>query len=226
MGWKNGSAKASPGYFSVRLDNDILAEMTVSNHTALYKFTFPDTIPPDTSFNPLISVELNDLGRTGTGGLVTANPETGRIYGNGTFRPSFGVGNFKLHFCADFDGAKVRDAGVTPNESPRFAYTRFIPSGSKKLLVRVGLSFISIQQACNNAENELKDFDFDGAVSIAREAWEKKLNIIEIDAGGVSKDIEMSFWSGVYRTMISPQDYTGENPLWESDEPYFDSFYW
>lgn len=26
--------------------------------------------------------------------------------------------------------------------------------------------------------------------------------------------------------MINPQDYTGENPLWESSEPYFDSFYW
>jgi hypothetical protein len=26
--------------------------------------------------------------------------------------------------------------------------------------------------------------------------------------------------------MINPQDYTGENPLWKSKEPYFDSFYW
>lgn len=26
--------------------------------------------------------------------------------------------------------------------------------------------------------------------------------------------------------MINPQDYTGENPLWQSSEPYFDSFYW
>lgn len=35
-----------------------------------------------------------------------------------------------------------------------------------------------------------------------------------------------NFYSGIYRTMINPQDYTGENPLWESSEPYFDSFYW
>lgn len=26
--------------------------------------------------------------------------------------------------------------------------------------------------------------------------------------------------------MVNPQDYTGENPLWKSAEPYFDSFYW
>lgn len=36
----------------------------------------------------------------------------------------------------------------------------------------------------------------------------------------------MNFYSGIYRTMINPQDYTGENPLWNSTQPYFDSFYW
>lgn len=38
-------------------------------------------------------------------------------------------------------------------------------------------------------------------------------------------DMLRNFYSGIYRTMINPQDYTGENPLWSSDEPYFDSFY-
>ena len=37
--------------------------------------------------------------------------------------------------------------------------------------------------------------------------------------------LQTVFWSGAYRSMISPQDYTGENPLWKSDEPYYDSFY-
>lgn len=32
-----------------------------------------------------------------------------------------------------------------------------------------------------------------------------------------------NFFSGIYRTMVSPQDYTGENPLWQSDEPYLAS---
>jgi len=59
----------------------------------------------------------------------------------------------------------------------------------------------------------------------ADEAWRKKLNVITTLPGGVDRDLEVIFWSGFYRTMISPQDYTGENPLWESEEPYFDSFY-
>lgn len=29
----------------------------------------------------------------------------------------------------------------------------------------------------------------------------------------------------LYRTFISPQNYTGENPLWKTNEPTFDSYY-
>jgi len=32
--------------------------------------------------------------------------------GNGTFIPSFGSGSFILHFCADFQGAKIKDNGI------------------------------------------------------------------------------------------------------------------
>ncbi len=39
------------------------------------------------------------------------------------------------------------------------------------------------------------------------------------------KSMLRNFYSGIYRTMINPQNYTGENPLWSSSEPYFDSLY-
>ncbi len=47
-----------------------------------------------------------------------------------------------------------------------------------------------------------------------------------VSPGGASEDLQTSFWSGLYRTMLSPQNYTGENPFWDSGIPYFDSFYW
>jgi len=40
----------------------------------------------------------------------------------------------------------------------------------------------------------------------------------------INRDVVI-VWSGLYRTMISPQNYTGENPNWDSGIPYFDSFY-
>lgn len=49
---------------------------------------------------------------------------------------------------------------------------------------------------------------------------------IRVSRHGVNSSLLTNFYSGIYRTMINPQDYTGENPLWSSNEPYFDSFYW
>lgn len=213
--------------------------MTVSNHTALYKFTFPANSTP---LSPLILVDLTDLPKSRSNGAASVDPSTGRLTGNGTFNPSFGIGNYNLHFCVDFKGAEVRDTGVftdgsvdtnsttvsAPSDSSVSvgAFARFHAPADNTITARVGVSFISAEKACDNAEKEIPDFDFVSTVTNAEEAWKAKLDVIDVNADGVSTDLQKTFWSGVYRTMISPQDYTGENPLWSSDEPYYDSYYW
>lgn len=84
---------------------------------------------------------------------------------------------------------------------------------------------MSVAQACHNAETEIPDFGFDKVRKVAEDVWRQKLSVIQVDATGVSDELQTVFWSGTYRAMISPQDYTGENPLWESNEPYYDSYY-
>ncbi|KAK5018464.1 hypothetical protein LTR39_000965 [Cryomyces antarcticus] len=250
----NGTASAHPGYFAVSLNNSVHAEMTVTNHTALYRFTYPNSrtaapksqLADETPLSPLILVDLTDLSDSRSGGNVSVNPKTGQMTGNGTFAPSFGVGSYVLHFCADFSGANVRDAGIWLNNRagnatthtrltvdnvntpplPAGAYVRFhAPTKDNQMLARVGVSFISVEQACGNAEEEIPDFGFEHTLAVAEDAWRKKLAVVKVDATGVSAELQTVFWSGLYRAMISPQDYTGENPLWKSDEPYYDSYY-
>lgn len=245
-----GTAEAYPGYFAVSLNTSIHTEMTVTNHTALYRINFPRNLTSLTGsrtalpYSPLILVDLTDLPESRIIGSAEVDEITGRITGNGTFNPSFGLGTYDLHFCADFSGASIRDTGVfvnnragnypksvhiTPNGNepliPAGAWTQFHPPENDQILVRVGVSFISVVQACNNAETEIPDFGFEKTLAAAKSAWRKKLSVIEVDATGVSDMLQTVFWSGAYRSMISPQDYTGENPLWKSNEPYYDSFY-
>ncbi|PKY01040.1 alpha-1,2-mannosidase [Aspergillus campestris IBT 28561] len=238
--WDRKSPKARPGYFSIALDNGLQAEMTVTNRSALYRFTFDDAT---NALNPVILVDLMDLPKSRSQGAVSVDPSTGRFTANGTFSPSFGTGTYKSYFCADFKGAKVRDVGTWDEDGPTLertttridgsavsrsagAFVRLnAPAKGKPILARVGVSLVSEKQACSNAEKEQPDFDFDGTVAAAEKAWREKLSPVSIDASGVSSDLQTVFWSGLYRTMISPQDYTGENPLWKSDEPYYDSFY-
>lgn len=119
---------------------------------------------------------------------------------------------------------QIRPNGNTPLV-PAGAWTQFHPPSSNEILVRVGVSFINASHACQNAETEIPDFDFDKVLNAAEEVWREKLSVIQLDATGVSDELQTVFWSGAYRAMISPQDYTGENPLWISNEPYYDSYY-
>lgn len=246
----NGTVEAHPGYFALSLNTSIHTEMTVTNHTALYRISFPPNPTATTNnqtalpYSPLILVDLTDLPESRINGSIEVDSLTGRITGNGTFAPSFGLGSYDLHFCADFSGASIRDTGVfmnnragsepkhlriSPNGNepliPAGAWTQFHPPENDQILTRVGVSFISVAQACQNAETEIPDFGFDKTRKAAEKAWREKLSVVEVDASGVSNMLQTVFWSGLYRAMISPQDYTKENPLWESNEPYYDSFY-
>ncbi|KAI0102023.1 glycoside hydrolase family 92 protein [Nemania sp. FL0031] len=257
VGVVEGSVSARPGYFTIGLESGIKAEITASNHTALYKFTFFDNATGDAAIDgplsPLLIVDLTDLPNTRKNGTASVDPETGRMTGTSTFNPSFGFGTYTLHYCADFKGGSIRDTGVFINTRggsepknitvqedsnspplPAGTYTWFeeVQDG-EELTARVGLSFISSEKACKNAEDEIPNFDFQGTLETAENIWKEKFSVIKIDTlastnstGAISMDdLQTIFWSGVYRAMISPQDYTGENPLWDSDEPYYDSYY-
>lgn len=245
----NGTVHARPGYFDVTLANNIRTEMTVTHHAALYRFTFPETSTTlNTSLTPHFLVELADLPQTRGDANITVSTDTGRLTGWGVFSPSFGLGRYTSYFCLDFHGAQVKDTGVwyirnhtasatslklahdngkqKPKGRPAGGWVQFDPpTTNNQILARVGMSFISEEKACTNAETEIPNYNFSAVVQAAETAWRAKLDVITIEDGGVDESLLRTFWSGVYRSMISPQDYTGENPRWESGEPYYDSFY-
>jgi predicted alpha-1,2-mannosidase len=248
--YKNDTIKARPGYFGVTLVNGIQADMAVSEHAALFRFDFSTASDGNGSVDPMIMLDLTDLWASRQNASISIQAEenstSGRMKGNGTFLPSFGAGSYTAYFCLDISGGKVKDSGVWVNDrggtEPKELYVtrgfnlfyiqgggfiRFQGPLSEPILARMGLSFISSTQACQNAEREIPgpDFDFDGLVTTAEETWHKKFTPVSIQAGGVNDSMQTSFWSAIYRTMISPQNYTGENPHWQSSEPYFDSFY-
>lgn len=49
------------------------------------------------------------------------------------------------------------------------------------VLVRFGVSFISTEQACSNAESEIPDWDWDAVLSASVDKWEEVLSRVEIN---------------------------------------------
>ncbi|KAI1170492.1 glycoside hydrolase family 92 protein [Nemania sp. FL0916] len=247
-GYLEESVDAKAGRFAVELQSGVKSSMTSSEHAALFRFQFPTgNSSGDGAAHPLVLLDLTDLWKSRQNASISVDPKTARMTGNGTFLPSFGAGSYVMHFCADFFGGEVLDDGVWVNNragtEPKDLYvTRgfnlfYLEAGGwakfkglkddNTLTARVGISYVSAEQACRSAEKEIPDpeGDFDRLVKQAEEAWEEKLSPVSVDAGGASEELLTSFWSGIYRTMISPQNYTGENPYWDSGIPYFDSFY-
>lgn len=237
-----GSVKTSPGYFAVELENGVKAEMTVGGRAAVYRFRFTEDArgrtsarkradhdqsdnlkKPEAERNTVVLLDARDLSNTGYNLRANVNEETGRITAKGRYNPSFGEGSYFAYACADIKG--VEKTKFRTGTLGQYGFVK-LPPNVEEVVVRVGVSFISVDKACRNAEEGVPDFDFDKTLKDAQATWRKQLDPIKLKPGeGVDKETQTIFWSGIYRSLLSPQDYTGENPLWKSDEPYYDSYY-
>lgn len=214
------SVKGNPGYFSLSLANGISAEMTTTQHTGLYRFSLPQGGTGNGSAGPLMLLDLTDLSDSRQNATVSVSDD-GRIKGNGTFIPSFGSGSYVLHFCADFNGAAVRDTGMWVNDragtEPKElfvtrginlfylnagSWARFQAPSNGVLNARMGMSFVSSDQACQNAESEIPDWDFDRVRSEAETAWREKLSPVTVEQGPASDAQLTTFYSGLYRIFL------------------------
>ncbi|CAI7579832.1 unnamed protein product [Penicillium bialowiezense] len=237
--YKPDSVQAHPGYFSIELESGVQVDMTTAQHTSLFRFQFPK------DSNPLILLDLTDLSNSRQdNATISVDEKTGRMSGDARFAPSFGSGTYTLHFCADFQSATEQwDNGIFVNSRASadvhdLKISRSIngyplPGGgfvhykqaTDSVLARVGVSFMSTEQACAHAEAEIPDFNFNATHQAAIDQWTEKMAPIRVSRDNIDGSVLTNFYSGIYRTMINPQNYTGENPLWQSSEPYFDSFY-
>ncbi|GJE96620.1 glycoside hydrolase family 92 protein [Phanerochaete sordida] len=244
----NGSPDdfAEPGYFSTNLSTGLRVELTAMRRTAVHRYTFPKG-----TVNPRILVDItNDGQQSSTDPEMLLNGTTARVTGASSFAASFGPGRYRAFTCVDFkgdgfdlgapkqSGAWLGNSGIQQSTNFQQLYFGFreqlgalftfapAPSaGPTTILARVGVSFISTDQACANAEAEVPAFDFDATRTAAFGAWDALLGRVQVDTKGVDKNMTELFYSSLYRTHISPADYTDENPKWKSTEPYFDSFY-
>lgn len=230
------SDKASPGYFATTLVTGPTGELTSTRRVALHRYTFNSKSSKSSKSFLLVDL-VNDLPNSFHNGTLTIN-KNGRITGSGNFNPSFGDGTFNVFFCMDTHGANISEIAVYDKSNNTTVVTSTKTyngttyngailgfSKAKSVLARVGISFISENQACNNAEEEIPSFDFAKTQTAARDLWRTTLGTVTVDTKAVPASLNELFYSSIYRTAIAPDNYTLENPLWQSNEPYWDSFY-
>jgi putative alpha-1,2-mannosidase len=90
---------------------------------------------------------------------------------------------------------------------------------------RVGVSFISESQACANVNAEIPQGTSLATVRQGtRDAWNSQvLSKVTTTDTNVTKLNQL--YSALYFMHLLPTNKTGENPLWDSGEPYYDDIF-
>jgi predicted alpha-1,2-mannosidase len=118
------------------------------------------------------------------------------------------------------EGSKQQEGGVWVSSG---AWLTFAAAERPVVQCKIGISFVSEAQAKHNVDTGIPGFDFEEIRAQAIATWEKALSTLEIK-GASEQDLQV-FYTAIYHTMLTPVDRTGENPLWQSDEPYYDDFF-
>ncbi|MFC5863597.1 GH92 family glycosyl hydrolase [Acidicapsa dinghuensis] len=103
------------------------------------------------------------------------------------------------------------------------AWLQFATHANQQVTLKIGISFISEEQARKNLLTEIPAFDFAQVRERNIATWSRELSAIDLHS---ATDAQATmFYTALYHAMLMPVDRTGENPLWQSQEPYYDDFY-
>jgi predicted alpha-1,2-mannosidase len=82
-------------------------------------------------------------------------------------------------------------------------YTEFATQANEQVLMKAGISFISIDGARNNLSKEITNWNFDAVHQRAVALWNKALSKVAVEGG--TKEEKTVFYTSMYHTMIDPR---------------------
>lgn len=85
-------------------------------------------------------------------------------------------------------------------------FTEFETKGDEQVLLKSGISFVSLEGARNNLDAEISGWNFDELVEKSKKLWDKALGSIEIKTW--DEEQKVIFYSSLYHTLIDPRNYT------------------
>lgn len=188
--------KATPFYYSVLLeDYDIEAEYTATQHSAFYRFTFPQSENSNILIGLLQNAALKMVSSDEIEGYQISrkgNDTPRKIYFYSKFSkpiPSFGMWKGK-----DTSSGEKSMTGKNIG-----LYATFPTNEGEQIRVKVGFSFISEKQARLNLDKEISAWDFERIKKNGRDIWNKSLSKVQIEGGTESQ--RTIFYTALYRVL-------------------------
>ncbi|CAH8282409.1 putative alpha-1,2-mannosidase [Mariniflexile fucanivorans] len=233
--YSNESAKA--GYYSSVLNKyNIKVETTATTRTGVSRYSFPKG-----KSNILLNLGLGLTNEEGASIKIVSSTEIEGMRTVGSFCYYKPEEAYPVYFVAKFSKpADVFGVWKTPStykgeEAKWMSYngkTRLLEGYRKEVLgdsigsyfsytfekptqieVKVGVSYVSIQNARENLEKETHDLSFEEIYNQTASSWNENLSKIKVEGG--TEDDKTIFYTALYHTLIHPNilnDYNGDYP--------------
>ena len=226
--FSHAAASASANYYKISLERyHLLAEVTALARSSIMRFT----AGKDDSLHLLITPN-SDRGT----GYIKINREKNQVEGyNPAHRIYQGWGQpagFSGYFVVQVK-KKFEKAGTFNSAGNTGAYASWKLKKEESIIVRVGTSFTSVEEAEKNLEAEIPGQDFNAVKEQSARIWEKALQKITVK--DTDEDAKSIFYTAMYHTMQQPRlfsDVSGTYPVFDrqyetartSGRPYYDDF--
>lgn len=240
-------------YYKTRLLRyGVITEISPAKHSAMYRFTFPKSDVASIVLDAAQSISKDIMGRSSRysnqktyiyENSVSVDKENDII--KAFIKIKGGWGNSKpygLYFVAKLnkksdvagvwkdtvlynDETEVRrDTDDILEEQRIGSFHKFKTDEGEQVLMKIALSFKGYDKAMEYLETEMPHWNFERVKDEAKRQWENYLGRIRIseDVPEVRKKL---FYTAMYHSMVMPRDLTGDNPLWNSEKPFWNDHY-
>lgn len=227
-----------PGYYRVKLvASGVGVEISSTPRSAVYRFTFPENSDAN------VLIDAGTVIRVGRGvpgegqglciGGFSEIVGDREVIGRSDCKGGWGHNYpYSVYFYAVFEKPfRSFSSGVG---SCMYAGRAASGAGSKavlsfgherELVVRIGISYVSVANAKSYVLGESTPFSFDEIRKKAESIWEDRLSFIKVNGG--DDDAKKFFYTSMYRLLCMPTDLgiDEENHLWKSGVRSFTDYY-
>lgn len=222
---------AQAGFYKVKLENGVVAELTATLRTGSGRFTYPQG-------KPAVMLIRSAYSETGsTDAHIRIDAKTRTVSGSvtsGNFCGYIGTADrrsyYTLYFVAHFDApflstgtwqdSAIRSGTTEAGGGTSYGEKGFPPAGkgsggwvvldsskSASIGVRVGISYVSEQNAEANLRAENPEGTlFDSVRERARAAWNEVLDRVRIEGG--THDEQVVFYTALYHSLMGENLYS------------------
>jgi len=201
-----------PGYYAVNLKRyQIGVKLTATERVGFHEYTFPKSdqahvvidLKEGIGWDQSTETSIRKVNETTISGYRHSKgwAKDQRIYFTAVF--SKPIKNFSV-----YDSLLLKSGTALTSKKVKGVIS-FHTSAGEKVLVKVGISPISEENAAQNIKAEIPGWDFNEVVMAADQSWNKELQKVQIETGDATQ--KKIFYTALYHTMIAPSIFNDHN---------------